>query len=301
MATRTDTLFERFLAPIFKTFLIDGEALRRYSESIDWPRAIAQFENPTLTYPEYYQQGNFHGIEGGYLTSGAAITYDPITRYVLPPNEIWVRQGVIDTIQGHPRRILDLGCGTGSTTLLLKQAFPNAEVVGLDLSPHMLVVAADKAQKAGLDIQWIHGDGVHTPFPDGSFDLVTASLLFHETPTAVAQAVLQEGDRLLTVGGEVIILDGNQRTLRWVDWLNEVFEEPHIREYAAGSVDAWMGTAGFASVYTQEHWGIHQVTRGVKPIPVSKENPMTPVMPTAPSPTPSPVIEPPSIPTLLPA
>ena len=52
----------------------------------------------------------------------------------MPPNETWVRQGVIEAIGGQPRRILDLGCGTGSMTMMLKQAFPQAEAIGMDLS-----------------------------------------------------------------------------------------------------------------------------------------------------------------------
>lgn len=267
MAVRQDTLWERFLSPIVRLF-INEEELRRYHESIDWQKEGDRFLRPNVTNPPYYSSQNFHGIEGGYLNPGAAVTYDPITQYVLPPNETLVRQGLIDAIQCQPRRILDLGCGTGSTTLMLKQAFPWAEVIGLDLSPYMLVRAEHKAKAAGLDIHWLHGNAEHTGFPDASFDLVTASLLFHETPPAVSQSILRESFRLLTVGGEVLILDGNQKTLRHLDWLNNIFEEPYIRDFAGGSVDAWMGAAGFEAVQSQDLWLIHQVTRGVKPMVV---------------------------------
>ncbi len=262
---RQDTLWERFLSPVIRLF-IDEEGLRRYAKSIDWEKESNRFRRPDVIVPSYYSSQNFHGIEGGYLNSGAAVSYDPITQYVLPPNETMVRQALIDSIQSKPRRILDLGCGTGSTTLMLKQAFPEAEVIGLDLSPYMLVRAEDKAKTAGLDIQWCHGDAEKTGFPDASFDLVTASLLFHETPPTVSTTILRESFRLLTVGGEVLILDGNQKTLRHLEWLNNVFEEPYIREFADGSVDAWMGRAGFEAVQTQDFWLVHQVTRGVKPL-----------------------------------
>ncbi|MGV0027270.1 class I SAM-dependent methyltransferase [Phormidesmis priestleyi] len=265
MAVRKDTIFEQYLAPIARLF-IDESALRRFYESIDWQTASDQFRDPQLVYPAYYSSQHFHSIEGGYLNISAAVSYDPITQYALPPNETWVRQSLIDSIQTHPRRILDLGCGTGSTTLMLKQSFPQAEVIGLDLSPYMLVVADYKAKQAGLDLSWQHGKAEQTRFPDGSFDLVTASLLFHETPPIVAQAILQEADRLLTPGGEVLILDGNQKTLRQTEWLTQIFEEPYIQSYAAGNLDAWMGAAGFGAVQTQEFWWIHQVTRGVKPL-----------------------------------
>jgi ubiquinone/menaquinone biosynthesis C-methylase UbiE len=267
MAVRKDTLWDRFLSPIIRSF-IDEEKLRQFYESKDWQAESDRFRRPDVTYPQYYSSQNFHGIEGGYLNGGAATSYDPITQYVLLPNEKWVRQGLIDSIQGQPRRILDFGCGTGSTTLMLKQAFPQAEVIGLDLSPYMLVMADHKAKAEGLDVQWRHGKAEETGFPDASFDLVTASLLFHETPPSVTKAILRECFRLLTAGGEVLILDGNQKTIRQVDWLTEVFEEPYIKAYAAGNLDAWMGAAGFEAVQTKDVFWVQQVTQGIKPIRV---------------------------------
>lgn len=266
MAVRKDTIFEQFLAPFVKTFLIDKDKLRRFYESIDWDVASDRFRNPSLTYPTYYASQNFHSIEKGYLSVEAAVSYDPITQYALPPGEPLVRQALIDAIQSQPRRILDLGCGTGSTTLMLKRAFPYAEVIGLDLSPYMLVVADHKAKQNRLPIQWRHGNAEQTGFPDASFDLITASLLFHETPPAIARKILRECYRLLRVGGEVIVLDGNQKVLRQTEWLTQIFEEPYIQGYASESVDAWMGAAGFGAVRTQDVWVVHQVTRGVKPL-----------------------------------
>lgn len=271
MATRSDTIWEKFLSPVV-TKLIDQEALQRYSDSINWEQECDRLRQSDVIMPSYYSHQNFHGIEGGYLNSGAAVSYDPITQYVLPPNETVVRQALIDAIKVKPRRILDLGCGTGSTTLMLKQAFPQAEVIGLDLSPYMLVRAEDKARNAGLDIHWQHGNAETTNFPDGDFDLVTASLLFHETPSVVCQAILRESFRLLVAGGQVLILDGNQNTLRQLHWLNDIFEEPYIREYAADNLDARMGAAGFESVRTEGVWWINQVTSGIKPIPVADAN-----------------------------
>jgi len=72
---------------------------------------------------------------------------------------------------------------------------------------------------------------------------------------------------LLGVGGQVVILDGNQKTLRQTEWLTDIFEEPYIKSYATGSIDAWMGAAGFCSVQTHDRWWVHQVTQGVKPLP----------------------------------
>ncbi|GAB4231253.1 MAG: class I SAM-dependent methyltransferase [Stanieria sp.] len=271
MAVRQDTLWQKFLQPIFNV-LIERESLQQLAESIDWQTESDRLTNSDLVYPQYYSSQNFHGIKNGYLTSGAAVTYDPVTQYVLPPNETWVRQDLIQVIAGKPRRILDLGCGTGSTTIMLKQAFPDAEVIGLDLSPYMLVMAEYKAKQAGLNIQWQHGKAEATNFANQQFDLVTASLLFHETPPAISQAILEECFRLLVPGGQVIILDGNQKTLRHTEWLTNIFEEPYIQAYAAGSVDAWLGAAGFENIRTEEVWWTNQVSWGQKPIPSNNPN-----------------------------
>jgi len=266
MAVNKDTILQGFLAPLMR-LVIDEEALGRLYQGIDWETAADRYRQPDLVYPEYYSSQNFHGIKGGYLNPSAAISYDPITQYVLPPHETLVRQGLMDAVRVKPRRIIDLGCGTGSTTLMLKQAFPEAEVVGLELSPYMLVVAGMKAQKAGLNIQWLHSKAESVAFPDASFDLVAASFLFHETPPAVSRAILRESFRLLKVGGQVVILDGSQKTLRQTPWLTDMLEDPYINSYLAGSLDAWAGAAGFATVQTHEHWWTNQVTQGVKPLP----------------------------------
>jgi len=266
MAVRKDTIFEQFLSPVLQLF-IDRDGLEQFYRSIDWETEGDRFRNPSLVYPAYYSTQNFHGIEQGYLNPRAAVSYDPITQYVLLPSETLIRQAAIEAVYGKPRRILDLGCGTGSTTLLLKQTFPDAEVIGLDFSPYMLVMADYKAKQAELEIKFVHANAEQTGFADASFDLVTASLLFHETPPAVSRAILQEAARLLQPGGEVLILDGNQKTLRQTEWLTQIFEEPYMQAYASGNVDAWMGATGFGAVQTQELWWIHQITWGVKPLP----------------------------------
>ncbi len=72
-----------------------------------------------------------------------------------------------------PERILDVGCGTGATTLFLAREFPRARVRGVDLSPAMIARAT---AKIGLDpearVAFRTGDASKLPYPDQSFDLV---------------------------------------------------------------------------------------------------------------------------------
>ena len=76
----------------------------------------------------------------------------------------------------NPRRILDLGCGAGLSTLALAEAFPKAEIVGVDLSPDMLASAAKRVPSA----RFVEGDAAR--FETKGFSLVFANALFHWVP-----------------------------------------------------------------------------------------------------------------------
>ena len=249
----------RFLVGLF----IGNENLRLY-DTLDWEEAIDNCSAANFTYPEYYTSKNFHGLNGGYLNAIAPVTYDAVTRLAAPPNETKLRQKAISKIENQPQRILDLGCGTGSSTLILKQAFPEAEVIGLDLSPYMLLMAEHKAKQANLAISWQQGLAESTNFSDGEFELISVAFLFHETPVPISQAILQECLRLLKPEGQIIILDGNQKRLRHTDWLIKLFREPYSQVYAAEELDTWLKDLGFKKVQTNYVGWISQITTGFK-------------------------------------
>lgn len=262
---RSQNSIKQLFLKSMMSILMGKDKLQFYS-TIDWQKESVRFQQDYRIYPDYYSRPNFHGIEGGYLNPVAAITYDAVTAFASPPNETWIRLQLINAIEPKPKRILDLGCGTGSATLMLKQTFGQAAVIGLDLSPYMLVVAEKKAQQAGLNIQWQHGLAEATGFEDASFDLVTLSMVLHETPPNISQLIVRESFRLLQPGGQLIILDGNQLRLRYAKWLIELFKEPYSRAYAAQSVEDWMRAASFERVLTKYVGWIHQVTCGIKPL-----------------------------------
>ena len=247
------------LLPIMRSLvgtLIGKENLNLY-DTADWQ------DTSGCQYPEYYCTKNFHGIKGGYLNAIAPVTYDAVTRFAAPPNEVKQRQAAIAKIVGQPQRILDLGCGTGSSTLMLKQAFPSADVTGLDISPYMLTMAQHKARRAELTIDWQQGLAEATKLKS-EFNLIAIAFLFHETPVEVSQGILLECQRLLKSGGQIIILDGNQRRLRYTPWLIKLFREPYSQLYAAGNVDNWLEAAGFTQIVTNPVGWISQLTTAFK-------------------------------------
>jgi ubiquinone/menaquinone biosynthesis C-methylase UbiE len=104
-------------------------------------------------------------------------------------------------------RVLDIGCGTGSMAILIKQMHPEAEVVGIDPDPDALAVSVRKAKRARLPVEFDRGFADHMPYADASFDRVFSSFMFHHLAAAEKSATLAEVRRVLKVGGSLHLLD----------------------------------------------------------------------------------------------
>lgn len=100
-----------------------------------------------------------------------------------------------------PKRILEMGCGCGPSTLPLKQAWPDADVYAIDVGAPMLRYAHGRAESLGVPIHFSQQDAAHTHFADESFDLVVSLIVHHEMPVEVGRAMLKECFRLLRPGG----------------------------------------------------------------------------------------------------
>ena len=76
-----------------------------------------------------------------------------------------------------PRRVIDLGCGPGNSTDLLTQRWPDAQVIGVDNSPEMLV----QARRDYPALRWIEADIAAMPL-DGDHDLIFSNAAFQWVP-----------------------------------------------------------------------------------------------------------------------
>ena len=103
-----------------------------------------------------------------------------------------------------PVRILDLGCTVGLSTLPYCEAWPEAEVHGLDLSAPSLRYAHARAEALGRKVHFRQGDAEHTPYEAESFDLVVSHILLHETSKAALERIVAECWRLLRPGGVML-------------------------------------------------------------------------------------------------
>lgn len=106
-----------------------------------------------------------------------------------------------------PRRILDMGCTVGHSTLPYKELFPDAEVWGIDVGGPCVRYAHARAAGMGLEVNFAQMNAEETTFPDEHFDLVVSHILLHETSGKAMPRIFAEAHRVLAPGGLMIHAD----------------------------------------------------------------------------------------------
>ena len=98
----------------------------------------------------------------------------------------------LGALDAPPARVLDLGTGTGRVARVVAELWPDANVVGADLSPGMI----DEARRLGGPVHYDVADASALPYDDGAFDLVTLSNMI---------PFFDEVARVTAPGGSVIV------------------------------------------------------------------------------------------------
>ncbi|CAM9821743.1 unnamed protein product, partial [Chrysoparadoxa australica] len=184
-------------------------------------------EDKGLVYPDYYRVP-FHAYEEGNLNWQAAAEAESAT-YAMALR-IWPKEGLesdvaqqrlrdsyIDAIKEYRAerqntealQILEVGCSVGLSTKYLADSFPEAKVLGMDLSPHFLAVAQQLEEERGEKgrITWMHERFETSGLREASFDLITVPFVFHEMPQATIRDCLREVHRLLKKGGMLCVTE----------------------------------------------------------------------------------------------
>lgn len=105
------------------------------------------------------------------------------------------------------QRVLDLGCGTATLTIMAKTRCPAVEVTGLDYDSDALGRALRKTIMEGIDVRLTRGTAFQLPFADGCLDWVISSLVFHHLTTENKARTLREVYRVLRPSGEFLLAD----------------------------------------------------------------------------------------------
>ena len=199
-----------------------AEALRDQAESLN-----AQCEtltlNPDLSLPRYVSAVDTHLMRGGYTGTrfGGDVSnpanydagmYATTGGSTGPQNDAAGRALVAWLSQHHPgfspQRIIDLGCGLGHNTLPLQAAYPDAEIIAVDVAEPMLRYGHARARAMGYErVRFVQADATDTGLPDSSADLVFTTMVLHETSREALPRIFAEAHRLLREGGLTIHLE----------------------------------------------------------------------------------------------
>jgi ubiquinone/menaquinone biosynthesis C-methylase UbiE len=172
--------------------------------------------------------------------------YDPLVK-LLGRNE-QTRGELVRRARIKPgHQVLDLGCGTGSLSVLIQQRHPDAKLTGLDPDPKALARATAKAARAGLTIRFEQGFGDALPFEGASLDRVLSSLVLHHLTRDEKLATFRDVRRALRPGGELHVLDFGPPHGRLDRALMHLIHHgDRMDDNVAGKLPALMQEAGLA-------------------------------------------------------
>ncbi len=129
----------------------------------------------------------------------------------------------------HPKNILEVGCGTGQNLLHLGRLLPEAQLWGLDLSPHMLARARQKLRRLGQRVTLVEA-AYDRPVAPGRFDLVVCSYALSMFNPGWEAALLTARQDLCS-GGAIAVVDfhdsPSRRFKRWMGF-NHVRLDSHL-------------------------------------------------------------------------
>lgn len=157
--------------------------------------------------------------------------------------------------------ILDVGCGTGTFAVLLKQAAPEAVVIGIDPDPAVLGRATKKAAAAGveIDLRQLFGDAMRELPQAGHVTKVVSSLVLHQVPPSGKRQIFEAAFAVLRPGGDLHIADfGKQRAwaLRGMFVFTQILDGfANTGPNAAGLLPRFIEDAGFEDVQETETIG----------------------------------------------
>ena len=219
------SLLQRLSQQMMFTSVIDTveRNLDTMIDDLDKHQSIGSLDiDESLDIPRYLTAYDIHQQPGGYHSENiekdisAGAVYDislPIySRNAMGEENDLLAQAIIRYIDDHlktfqPLDIMDMGCGIGNSTLPFSKKYPDSKVIGVDVALPCLRYAHARANALGVEAHFSQQNVEKTSYDPESFDLVTSTLLLHETSHDAVPKIIQECFRLLKPGGWMIHLD----------------------------------------------------------------------------------------------
>ena len=151
-----------------------------------------------------------------------------------------------------PKRILEIGCGTGTNMLRLAEAFPTAHILGVDLSPHMLAIARRKLARFGDRVS-VQPCAYEAPLggSDG-YDIIVVSYALSMMNPGY-EAVLSACQKDMSPRGVIAVVDFHDS--RWA-WFRRWMGMNHVRMER----QLW---ARLQTAFTTERCEVHRAYGGL--------------------------------------
>ncbi|MBT3293019.1 methyltransferase domain-containing protein [Candidatus Peregrinibacteria bacterium] len=150
-----------------------------------------------------------------------------------------------------PRDLLDLGPAEGKSLSIVQDAFPNMKCTGLEYSQELLEACEDKR------LTMIQGDAMHPPFPDNSFDIVTATAVIEHVESPLE--MIKEVNRILRPGGIFIITTPDPLFEKVAVAIGHLQDEDHQETMTLRTLKSYLSEADMEPVFLSKFmcwpWG----------------------------------------------
>lgn len=144
--------------------------------------------------------------------------YDHLILSIVPSQPMLLST-IVDYLPPGSRNILELGCGTGILTGMVREACPDAKITGIDLSPEMLTLTSAKPELGG--VRFLAQD-LRDAWPAERYDAIITSLCLHHILPEERVMVARRAARALVPGGRFICGD--------IFGMEHAWEEQVLRE-----------------------------------------------------------------------